>query len=304
MWASYQRFGSERGATTNIPRNRWLICTISRAVMVRSARFNWLSLTNLLSGCGNPRAKAESYAGRCLDQCPRLLLSLWTSCVGYYSCGLLHEHVVPPVAGCLKDRSSHSLLGRLSWSNFPPMAFASASTKTKFFLQYDFDFNADASLHTEFLRLAETRGWQRQSKSKKFERAWSQCFGASIPVGDDMNEGATALEPQHIIKDRGFSPLLSNLQQLDLRERPQKRNLRHREVESKFKAHYGNDDSKKENWQMLCQDYGVDPLQSIGACKKVLFLLGMGSIHVITYTCFLFLSNPWFEHQHLPLAWN
>lgn len=96
------------------------------------------------------------------------------------------------------------------------MAPVPASTKPEFFRRYDFHSNPRASLYTEFLRLAENRKWQEGSKSKKFESAWSECFGLNVSVGDIIDENATEMEPQHSTNDENLSSLLSSMQTLNM----------------------------------------------------------------------------------------
>ena len=149
------------------------------------------------------------------------------------------------------------------------MANVAASTKSKFFRRYDFDFEPCASLHAEFLRLAENRKWQKGSQSKKFESAWSECFGLNVSVGDNVDENTTKMEPQHSINDENLSSLLYSMQTLKIGKKRKEKRIKIKEVEPEFNSQYGNDDSVKAKWQALCQDCGVDPAPSITKCKKV-----------------------------------
>jgi len=45
-----------------------------------------------------------------------------------------------------------------------------------------------------------------------------------------------------------------------------------RDIVSEFEAYFGSDNTKLENWQMVCRDVGIQgELKSITACRKVLF---------------------------------
>lgn len=150
------------------------------------------------------------------------------------------------------------------------MAPIPALTKAEFFRRYDFDFNPRASLYAEFLRLAESRKWQEGSKSKKFESAWSECFGLNVSVGNIVDQNTTEMEPQHSINDENLSSLLCSMQKLDIGKKTKKKGIKIKAVEPEFNSQYGNDDSVKAKWQALCQDCGVDPPPSIIKCKKAL----------------------------------
>ena len=166
------------------------------------------------------------------------------------------------------------------------MASISASTNPEFFRQYGFQFNPRASLYVEFLRLAQSRKWQKGSKSKKFESAWSECFGLNVSVGDNINENTTAMESQHSTNNENLSSLLCSMQKLSIGKKSKKKGIRLKEVEPEFNSLYGNDDSMKAKWQALCQDCGVSPPPSITKCKKVQSLLSIRSARVITHVCF------------------
>lgn len=174
------------------------------------------------------------------------------------------------------------------------MAPIPASTKPQFFERYDFGFDPRASLYAEFLRLAESRKWQEGSKSKKFESAWSECFGHNVPVN------ATEMEPCHSSDDEGLSSLLRNMQKLDIGKK--KSRIKIKEVEPEFNLYYGDNDSVKVKWQALCQDCGVNPPSSIIKCKKVHSLCSDCSIRITADSCFYLLGTQRLEYQYLRIA--
>ncbi len=150
------------------------------------------------------------------------------------------------------------------------MAPSPASTKPTFFEKYNFDFDPRASLYTEFLRLAESRQWKQGSKRKAFEKAWYECFGSDVPVGCNIDKGASRVGARRTTNDEVFSPILLGLKNLDLGTKATKKGMKHREVGPEFATHYGADASVKERRQALCRDCGVDPPpSSIMKCKKV-----------------------------------
>lgn len=149
------------------------------------------------------------------------------------------------------------------------MALISASTRSTFFQQYDFDFDPCATLHTEFRRLALFRKWKQGSKSKIFEKAWDQCFGSEAPVGCNIDGGEILVGAQYDMDNKDFSCVLRSLQSLDLEGGTNKR-ARVQRVGTEFVSHYGSDAHVTERWQALCQDCGVNPVPpSISQCKKV-----------------------------------
>ena len=157
------------------------------------------------------------------------------------------------------------------------MAHILASTRSAFFQQYHFDLDLRATLHTEFRRLAKSRGWKQGSNSKIFEKAWNQCFGSKVPVGYNIDRIEHRVGAQHSMDNEGFSSMLHSLQSLDLEGGTNKK-ARARRVGTEFASHYGSDPSVTEKWQALCQDCGVNPVPpSINQCKKVQLLPTMRS---------------------------
>ena len=156
------------------------------------------------------------------------------------------------------------------------MACTPASTQSAFFQQYEFDFHPRASLYREFVRFADTRKWKEGSKSKKFEKAWRECFGPDVPVGRNVDKRTSRVGAQQSADEGEFSSLLCGLQNLDLEKRASKTVIRKTDVEPEFNMYYGTDASVKARWQELCQDCGVDPLPiTITKCKKVQCLLAI-----------------------------
>ena len=150
------------------------------------------------------------------------------------------------------------------------MAPILASTRSAFFQQYDYQFEPHVTLYTEFYRLARNRKWKQGSSSKKFEKAWSHCFGPGIPVGCKIDRKESYVGAQDATGDAEFSTMLRALQSLDLGGGTTKRTTKAQRVATKFASHYGSNDSVIEKWQALCEDCGVNPVpSSIKQCKKV-----------------------------------
>ncbi len=184
------------------------------------------------------------------------------------------------------------------------MALISASTRSTFFQQYNFDFDPCATLHTEFRRLAKFRKWKQGSNSKIFEKAWDQCFGSEVPVGCNIDQGESLVGAQYDTDNKEFSCVLRSLQSLDL-DRGTKKRARVRRVGTEFASHYGSDASITERWQALCRDCGINPVpSSISQCKKVQPLQRCagrdpdGRIHA--NVSFHALGTQRRKHQHLP----
>ena len=171
------------------------------------------------------------------------------------------------------------------------MAPLLASTNPEFFRRYNFLFDPRASLYVEFVRLAKSRTWQKGSKSKKFESAWSECFGLGVPVGNDIDEYVTETEPDHNTNDEYLSWLLCSMEKLDIKKKAKKEGLKAKEVEPEFNLQYGSDDSVKAKWGALCKDCGIDPLPSITKCKKVKILPSRRSTQINTYIRLYRLGN-------------
>jgi hypothetical protein len=143
-----------------------------------------------------------------------------------------------------------------------------ASTRWAFFQQYGFDLNPRATLHTEFRRLVNVRKWKQGSNSKKFEKAWMQCFGSEVPVGYNVDGRGSRSRAPYSADNEDFSSVLGSLQSFDLGGRTQK--ARVRRVGAEFASNYGSDARVTERWQELCQDCGINPVPpSINQCKKV-----------------------------------
>ena len=150
------------------------------------------------------------------------------------------------------------------------MASRRASTNTAFFQKRDFVFDPHASLYTEFYRLANSRQWKQGSKKKTFEKAWYECFGPGVPVGEKINEVADRNGAQPKTEEDVFSSMLHGLINLGLGTRTVNRGMKRKDVESNFRTHYGVDASVLGTWQALCRDCGLDPPpSSITTCKKV-----------------------------------
>ena len=136
---------------------------------------------------------------------------------------------------------------------------APASSRLLFFERYNFVIRNGSSVNEEFERLARTRNWKRGSKSGKYEKAWRECFGDSLPVGTNVEEETEIVY------------LLHDLEDLDLQGRKgdNRQEQLHR-VARQFGTYYGMDDRALESWQALCRDCGIDgELASIKKCKKV-----------------------------------
>ncbi|KAL8792191.1 MAG: hypothetical protein Q9195_005213 [Heterodermia aff. obscurata] len=146
----------------------------------------------------------------------------------------------------------------LSWSYM-----ALASIRLSFFEKYEFGIRNGFGIYDEFERLARTRNWRRGSKSRKYEKAWRECFGDDVPVGT-MVEGSDMNGEE----EDELAQLLSELENLDLQGGRREERLRH--VAQQFTTYYGMDDRVLESWQALCQDCGIDGhFTSIRKCKKV-----------------------------------
>lgn len=147
-----------------------------------------------------------------------------------------------------------------------------ASTRSAFFDSYEgFQLNPQASLYTEFRRLATSRGWKQGSNSKVFEKAWCRCFGNDIPVGHNIDL-VNRSGPKGSLDDEDEPSLLLELQDLNIKETASTK-IRKGRVVAEFTSHYGADVSKLEKWQDVCRDCGVHPVPaSIKQCKKVIFL--------------------------------
>lgn len=142
---------------------------------------------------------------------------------------------------------------------------ALASTRLSFFTRYGLVIQNGWSIFDGFERLATTRNWRRGSKSRKYEKAWRECFGDSIPVGNTRGQ-----------EEEEFAQLLSDLEDFDLEDpdlqgrKGGKRQKQLRKVAQQFGTYYGMDDRALESWQVLCMDCGIDgELASINECKKV-----------------------------------
>ncbi|KAK4997340.1 hypothetical protein LTR66_003222 [Elasticomyces elasticus] len=157
-----------------------------------------------------------------------------------------------------------------------------ASTRSSFFDTYKgFELNPQASLYTEFRRIARSRGWKQGAKnSKTFEEAWRRCFGPDIPVGQNIDLVSSS-GPENGADDKEMSSLLSMLQSLDVGEKPRVK-IYKRCVAGKFTSHYGVDASRLEKWQEICHDCGIPVvLTSIKQCKKALKGLSINIYHLL-----------------------
>lgn len=158
--------------------------------------------------------------------------------------------------------------GRLKKMSHVQMTPILASTRSVFFQQYNFDFDPLATLYGEFRHMAKGRKWRQGSNSKKFEKAWNQCFGPDIPVGYDIDKRAFPVGA-HIATDDAVSSLMRSVQSLSLEGRSNG-NRRAERANLDFTSYYGSDADITEKWQTLCHDYGIDPVPtSIKQCKKV-----------------------------------
>ena len=139
---------------------------------------------------------------------------------------------------------------------------ALASTRYSFFQRYQFECRQEASLYEEFRRLAKERKWKQGSNSNVYDKAWRECFGASVPVGTKMEDSQR--------DEKELVNVISRLEDLDLEAKWMKREKKYRKAARKFATYYGMDDEALESWQALCQDCGIEgDLAPITACKKV-----------------------------------
>ena len=172
-----------------------------------------------------------------------------------------------PVGMVIHDPADYypfTLLRPLAHSSWLHMALA--STRLSFFERYEFGIRNGFGIYDEFERLARARNWRQGSRSRKYDKAWRECFGEDVPVGI-MVEGSDVKGQE----EDGLASLLSDLEGLDLQgRRGGKREERLRHVARQFTTYYGMDDRALESWQALCQDCGIDGyLASKRECKKV-----------------------------------
>ena len=151
--------------------------------------------------------------------------------------------------------------------------------------------------------MARSRNWKQGPKSKKFENAWSQCFGTEIPVGCKIGREESYIGAQYATDEADFSSMLHALESLGLEGGTTKRVTRAQRVATKFASHYGSNDSVIEKWQALCEDCGINIVPpSIKQCKKVeLSHPTCPTEMMLTYVSAI-LGTEKREYQHIPFS--
>ncbi len=175
----------------------------------------------------------------------------------------------PATTGQKPGIRSRYTFGRLKKMPHVQMTPVLASTRSVFFQEYNFDFDPLATLYGEFRLIAKGRKWRQGSNSKKFEKAWNQCFGPDIPVGYNIDKRAFPVEAQ-IATDDAVSSLMRSVQSLHPEEGRSIGNRRAERANLEFTSYYGSDADIIGKWRTLCHDCGIDPVPtSITQCKKV-----------------------------------